>query len=84
MLHVIIVGAGISGLTCAITLAKYTHVQVTVLERAAVMDKVSELVADSSSTVYISGRAKVHNRLCLIVAQRVNSITGRKRYPSAV
>ncbi|KJK83954.1 hypothetical protein H634G_00317 [Metarhizium anisopliae BRIP 53293] len=39
MLHVIIVGAGISGLTCAITLAKYTHVQVTVLERAAVMDK---------------------------------------------
>ncbi|KAF5130307.1 FAD-dependent monooxygenase OpS4 [Metarhizium anisopliae] len=39
MLHVIIVGAGISGLTCAITLAKYTHVQVTVLERAPVMDK---------------------------------------------
>ncbi|KHO01587.1 Aromatic-ring hydroxylase-like protein [Metarhizium album ARSEF 1941] len=39
MLDVIIVGAGISGLTCAVTLAKYTRIRVTILERADAMDK---------------------------------------------
>jgi flavin-dependent dehydrogenase len=32
-LHVVIVGAGIAGLTCSIVLARYNNVSVTVLDR---------------------------------------------------
>ncbi|KAK2591157.1 hypothetical protein QQS21_011151 [Conoideocrella luteorostrata] len=40
MLNVIIVGAGISGLTCSIALMKYTNVKVTIFERTMAMEKV--------------------------------------------
>ena len=41
MLDVIVVGAGISGLTCAIALARFSNARVTVLEKEAVMNKVA-------------------------------------------
>lgn len=41
MLSVIVVGAGIAGVTFGITLARHPNTRVTILEQAAVMDKAS-------------------------------------------
>lgn len=48
MLEIIIVGAGLCGLTCSIALASHTNVRVTIFERAAAFDKVSRACRCSS------------------------------------
>lgn len=49
MIEVVVVGAGISGLTFAVTLARYRNVKITILERAAVLEDAS-LFNDPSSS----------------------------------
>lgn len=39
-MHFIIVGAGITGLTLAITLARYSNVQITIMERSLTIERV--------------------------------------------